>query len=647
MFTPSEVLAADGPLAAELPGFAPRAAQQEMAEAVGRVLEAGGVLVAEAGTGTGKTFAYLVPALLSGLKVVVSTGTRNLQDQLYHRDLPRVREALNPAVDVALLKGRANYLCPHRLDRAFEGDRFAGRAQLAELRQIQRWAARTHTGDIAEVEDVPEDSPVWALATSTGDNCLGNDCERLSECFLMHARRRAQEADVVVVNHHLLFADLALQDEGVGELLPPADAYILDEAHQLPETASRFFGTRLSGNQLLELARDAVAEELKEAADSRVLQPAADALDKAVRDLRLALGEGEQRAPWKDVATLPVVQEAVAALDAALAALREPLEGLGKRGKGLDSCRRRCAELQDSFALLTEAPPADHVHWFEAYRRAFALHLTPLEVAPIFRDRLVGRGRSWVFTSATLAVGERFDHFTSRLGLVDAACHRWESPFDFRHQALFYLPEGLPDPNSPDFTAAVVEQVLPVLEASGGRAFLLFTSHRALREAAERLSGEVRFPLLVQGSAPRERLLERFRQLGNAVLLGTGSFWEGVDVRGEALEVVVIDRLPFAAPGDPVLQARIDALRAGGGNPFMQYQVPQAVIALKQGAGRLIRDVSDRGLLMLCDRRLVDRPYGRVFLDSLPPMPRTRVLDTVRRFFVATAPDAAAQESVK
>ena len=637
MLTPTEILDQGGPFAARLAGFAPRRAQQEMAEAVTEAIAEGGCLVAEAGTGTGKTFAYLVPALLSGRKVIISTGTRNLQDQLFHRDLPTVREALQVPVDVALLKGRANYLCLHRLERAGETGRFRGREQAAQFQRIQEWARATASGDTAEVTGVSDDSPVWPLVTSTSDNCLGNDCARIGDCHLVKARRRAQEADVVVVNHHLLFADMALQEEGFGDLLPDADAFILDEAHQLPDTASGFFGQRLGSRQLSELCRDCIEEERRETADSRGVEEAATALDKAVKDLRLALGDQPVRAAWRTVSGQPEVARAVEAVGEALATLRAALEPASKRGKGLENGLRRCVQLEETFALLSEAPPDDHVHWFEVHRHSFAIHLTPLEVAPFFRERMQVKPRAWVFTSATLAVGEDFEHFTGRLGLEAAVCRRWESPFDFRHQAVFYAPEGMPDPGSPGFTASVVEAARPVLEASGGRAFLLFTSHRALREATELLQERLAYPLLVQGSAPRDRLLARFRELGDAVLLGTGSFWEGVDVRGEALSCVIIDRLPFAAPGDPVLQARIDTLKARGGNPFMEYQLPQAVIALKQGAGRLIRDIHDRGLLMVCDPRLVQRPYGRLFLDSLPPMPRTRSLEVVQRFFAQSA----------
>ena len=629
----SEILAEQGPFARLLNGYAPRPQQQELAEAVAAAIEQHSLLVAEAGTGTGKTFAYLVPALLSGQKVIISTGTRNLQDQLFHKDIPLVRDALAVPVDVALLKGRANYLCPHRLELALSEGRYATRSIVAELQQVRKWASRTRSGDVAELSELPEDTPVWPMITSTADNCLGSDCDHIDDCYLAQARRRAQEADVVVVNHHLLFADMALKDEGFGELLPGANAFILDEAHQLADTASNFFGTMISANQIIELSKDAIAEDIKEAGESRQLRVLAEKLEKTVRDMRLAFADEPARGPWRELAGLRELQAAIEDVREAFAALHACLKPMAARGKGLEACLERCAELEQGFIQLTASAPEGYIHWYETHTRSFSLYFTPMDVARQFRARIDAHPCGWIFTSATLAVGDRFDHFLHQLGLHDATTRQWESPFDYPRQAVLYVPEGMPEPNSPGYTAAVVEQAMPVLQASEGRSFMLFTSHRALREAAELLRGRIPWPLLVQGEAPRTRLLDEFRELGNAVLLGTGSFWEGVDVRGEALSCVIIDKLPFASPGDPVLQARIDAMRQAGGNPFMEYQLPQAVITLKQGVGRLIRDVNDRGVLMLCDPRLGSKPYGRIFLESLPPMTRTRKLEVVERFY--------------
>jgi len=626
-------LADDGPLAKLIEGYALRPEQQQMAEAVERALERRGELIAEAGTGTGKTFAYLIPALLSGQRVIISTGTRTLQDQLFHRDLPVVREALEIPVTVALLKGRSNYLCHHRLATAESEGRINRRDLLEDLTTVRRWARDTRSGDIAEVSGVAEESYIWPLVTSSVDNCLGQDCQSYGDCHVMRARREAQDAEIVVVNHHLLFADMALKEEGFGELLPGADAFILDEAHQLPEIASIFFSQSLSSRQLNDICSDSVAEYLQEGGVLREIPSVIDRIQMLTRDLRLAFGIDSRRAPWREVANINGVGGVLAAIDSDLSTLESWLEGVAPRGKGLENCWHRCTSLRSRLKLLTEGNEEGFIQWFETRPRSFTLNMTPLDVAPLFSERRQRYPSAWIYTSATLAVGGGFDHYIKRLGLTNAETLRVDSPFDYARNAQLYIPTGLPEPSDRDYTRAVVEAALPVLEVSRGRAFLLFTSHRALKLAAELLHDRVDYPLLVQGEAPRAELLERFREHGNALLLGTGSFWEGVDVRGEALSCVIIDKLPFAAPDDPVLSARIDSIRRGGGNPFMEYQVPNAVITLKQGVGRLIRDVTDRGVLMLCDPRLYSKAYGRVFIKSLPPMPPTRQLDDVVRFF--------------
>ena len=592
--------------------------------------------IVESGTGTGKTFAYLVPALLSGRKVLISTGTRNLQDQLYGRDLPLVRDALGVPVTTALLKGRANYLCLERLERTeLEGRFRAGRTDSALLR-VREWAGRTRSGDIAELDQVPEDSEIWPLVTSTSDNCLGAQCPQYSDCHVNRARREALAADVIVVNHHLFFADLALREEGFGQLLPGVEAIIFDEAHQLPEIASNFFGVSLSSHQINSLCLDVITEELKEKSTVAGLAEGARNLEKSVADLRLAFGSGAQRAPWSSITAQKAFCNALAETRSRISGLAQLLEVAATRGPGLASCLRRALDLLDRLVMLEETPPAGHIAWFETGARSFTLHLTPMDIAMSFRPYLEGGDKAWIFTSATLAIGNSFSHFQSQLGLEAAQADQWGSPFDYSRQALLYLPAGLPEPSAGEFTQSVLEAALPVLAASGGRAFLLFTSHRALKFAADYLATRSDFPLLIQGSAPRAVLLERFRAAGNAVLLGTGSFWEGVDVRGEALSTVIIDKLPFAAPDDPVLRARCEAMEEAGRSPFMEYQLPNAVIALRQGAGRLIRDVTDRGVLMLCDPRLLRKGYGSIFLSSLPPMPRTRRIEDVQRFFAPT-----------
>jgi ATP-dependent DNA helicase DinG len=640
--TLAAIFAPDGPLSRAIPGYRFREQQREMAVRVADAMRNRRVLLAEAGTGTGKTVAYLVPALLVGGKVIISTGTKTLQDQLFFRDLPAVRRALGLSVTAALLKGRANYVCHHHLDRNLGEGRLASRQDAANLRAIGRFAAQSRTGDKAELADVPEDSPAWALATSTRDNCLGARCGDFARCFLMKARREALAADAVVVNHHLFFADVVLRDEAVAELLPACNTVILDEAHQLPDTATAFFGETVSTGQLLELCRDALAASAAEARDVRELPELVRRVDKATRDLRLAVGLQDGHVTAAALGDNRAFGEALGVLRASLGNLARAVAALAERGEGLANCARRAGALQSLLERWGDEARDDLVRWAEGYTQALALHMTPLSVAEAFRRQVEDSPRAWILTSATLAAQGDFGHYQRQLGLEAAETASWESPFDFASNALLYLPRGLPEPNTVAHTDAVVDAALPVLAASGGRAFLLFTTLRAMRRARERLAAKLpglglELPLLAQGEGSRSELLDRFRRLGNAVLVGSASFWEGVDVRGEALSVVVIDKLPFAPPDDPVLAARLAHLREQGHNPFFDFQLPQAAIALKQGAGRLIRGEHDRGVLVLCDPRVLAKPYGRALLDALPPMTRTRELADVRAFFTANA----------
>ena len=646
MLDSAEQLGHQGALARHIENFAPRQAQQDMALAVETAIQTNQVLVTEAGTGTGKTFAYLVPALLSAKKIVISTGTKTLQDQLFHRDIPTVREALNLPVDIALLKGRANYLCLHRLDLAGEKSRFKTPALRAQWQQVRDWQVQTRSGDIAECSVLSEDAMIWPSVTANADNCLGQDCPSYAECFMFKARKRAQQADIVIVNHHLLLADMALRDDGVGEVLPSANAFIIDEAHQLPDAAAQFFGLRLSSRQLNELANDSIAEHIKHAKEHKMIHTAAEALQKATADLRLALGNASQRGSWQALEKQDTLTEALKALADKLSALEDALEPAAERDRGIEHCFKRAQSFSLLLPQLIGQPPADSVQWFETHRRSFSFHLTPMEVSKTFDSHIKASRAAWIFSSATLAVAEGFEHFAHRMGLGEPVTRRWESPFDFDKQALMYIPAAMPEPHSREYTHAVVEKALPVIEASHGGVFILFTSHRALQEATALLEKRTTHRLFVQGSLPRSELLKRFRQDGHGILLGTASFWEGIDVRGDALTCVIIDKLPFASPDDPVLKARIDAMRKEGQNPFMSYQLPNAVLSLKQGAGRLIRDNDDTGVLMLCDPRLVSKPYGRIFLKSLPAMPRSRKIEDVQQFFQRVNDPAALMDDV-
>jgi ATP-dependent DNA helicase DinG len=633
----------NGPLAAAVDGYRARPLQTEMAQAVANAIQASTVLVAEAGTGTGKTFAYLVPALLSGGKVVISTGTKTLQDQLFDRDIPTVRAALKVPVTIALLKGRANYVCHYHLERVQAEGRLARREDAAHLSRIARFAATSTTGDKSDLAEVPEHAGIWPSVTSTRDNCLGSNCPHYGKCFVMEARRQALAADVVVVNHHLFFADVMLRDEGVAELLPACNTVIFDEAHQLPETASLFFGESTSTSQLIELARDSRLEAAAAAKDFVALPEGAAALDKAARDLRLSLRETNARMTLGTIAGNQAFAAALATAAEKLDALAQLLESQAERGEGLRKCWQRATALREQIRRWRDDDDDGRVRWLEVFSHALQLNATPLSIAEVFRRQVDEHARAWIFTSATLAVGGDFSHYCGELGLADARTVAWESPFDFAHCALLYAPRGMPAPNTPAYTPAVIETALPLIAASRGGIFLLFTSLRAMREGYELLRAAllekgIDRPLLTQDDGPRSELLERFRRLGNAILMGSHSFWEGVDVRGDALSVVIIDKLPFAPPDDPVLAARIERMKRAGRNAFAEYQLPQAVITLKQGAGRLIRDETDRGVLAICDPRLIAKSYGRKIIRSLPPMRATREVEEVTAFLVDAKP---------
>jgi ATP-dependent DNA helicase DinG len=705
-----DIFADNGLLARQIDGYRSRASQIEMSRAVAAAMEASGrampepamfeaqkrparrlqspgaqaateaaendeangldgsenTLIVEAGTGTGKTYAYLVPAMLWGGKVIVSTGTKHLQDQLFQRDIPTVRDALAVPVSVAMLKGRANYLCHYYLQRTADNGRLPSRQETSYLQDIIRFAKITRTGDKAELASVPETAAVWSMVTSTRENCLGQECPHYKECFVMQARREAQQADIVVVNHHLFFADIMLRDTGMAELLPTANTVIFDEAHQLPETATLFFGETLSTTQFLELARDSVAEGLGHARETVDWVSLGSTLERAARDVRLAFKEDSVRLSIGQLPDDHPLFPALEALETELDALASALAGQAERAESLGACLRRARELQGVLAGWTTPPteaeraaaeqatadakaeradPNEKVRWVEVFSHTVQLHETPLSVAPIFAKQRAGVPRAWIFTSATLSVRGDFTHYAAQMGLNAKRSMTLPSPFDYPTQGLLYVPRNLPQPSSPTFTDAVFDAALPAIEASGGGVFMLCTTLRAVDRISAKLRDIIEargwnYPLLVQGDASRTELLDRFRAYGNAILVGSQSFWEGVDVRGDALSLVVIDKLPFAPPDDPVLSARLDALTKKGLSPFAVHQLPQAVITLKQGAGRLIRAETDRGVLMICDTRLVDKPYGRRIWQSLPPFKRTREIEVVREFFEENATPA-------
>jgi ATP-dependent DNA helicase DinG len=642
MFDLKQLFSPDGACAAVLPGWHARPQQLAMAEAVERAIADNSVLLAEAGTGTGKTLAYLIPALLSGGKVVISTGTKALQDQLFHRDLPAARRALKSPVKVALLKGRANYVCRHHLQRNLADGRFAHRDDPVWLAKIARFAETSTSGDRAEAEGIPEDASAWHYAVSSRDTCLGSECKQYKECFVMAARKAALDAEVVVVNHHLFFADLWLKDEGVAELLPACNTVILDEAHQLAETAAQFFGETLSTAQLIELAGDTKRLAAVKAGDFPALRRVAEDLTKATRDLRLAFPQNPVKSTLSELTRYDKWPNALKAVNAALDDMSGLLETQAERDAELKNCFERAQVLGATLAnwQRNDNPDIPRVRWLETTLSSLLMHATPLSVGAIFGAKLTERAQAWILTSATLSVGGDFSHLRTRLGIEETETLCVDSPFDYPRQGVLYVPQNLPAPNTPEFTEGVVDAALPVLEVSRGRAFILFTSLRALEKARGLLTDafEARgwdYPLLVQGEAPKNELLARFQKAGNAVLLGSQSFWEGVDMPGDALSVVIIDKLPFQPPDDPVVAARIAQAEKNGGKPFMDYQLPHAAINLKQGAGRLIRTETDRGVLMICDTRLADKPYGKLLLNALPPMTRTRKLEVVERFFAA------------
>lgn len=643
----AKTFSSDGALGKAIPGFQARQPQIDMAEAVSSAIKDQTQLVVEAGTGTGKTFAYLVPALLSGKKVIISTGSKNLQEQLYHRDLPLMVNALGFYGQVALLKGRSNYLCLDRLSRQMVESHTneSDPTLLTQLVKVRAWSSETKTGDLGDCDDLPEDSMIIPTITSTNDNCLGKECPSYTDCFVLKARKRAMDSDIVVVNHHLFLADLAIKETGFGELIPEADVFIFDEAHQLPDIASEYFGQSVSSRQIHDLAKDIEIAYRTEAEDMRQLQKVGDKLMQSAMDMRIVLGEPGFRGNWREALQSGSIKRELLRLTDSLELAIDVLKIALGRSQLLDTAFERANLIKGRIDRVCDVDITGYSYWYDTSPRHFALHITPLSVADKFHEQIEIKQGAWIFTSATLAVSGDFKHFTERLGLKPTKQFSLPSPFDYQKQARLCVPRYLPEPNSNGLADKLVRMLAPVIEENDGRCFFLCTSHSMMRELGEKFREVLELPVLMQGEMSKQKTLAEFMELGNALLVATGAFWEGIDVRGDALSCVIIDKLPFTAPDDPLLKARIEDCRLRGGEPFAEVQIPDAVITLKQGVGRLIRDQKDHGALIICDNRLVTRDYGGIFLGSLPPIPRTRDLDGIKAFLKAeqSVTDASAE----
>jgi ATP-dependent DNA helicase DinG len=639
-----------GPIARALPGFEARHGQLAMADRAADVFAEGGVLLAEAGTGTGKTLAYLIPAILSRRRVLVSTGTKNLQEQIFYKDLPVLRESLGVPFTATYMKGRGNYLCLHRFESFKEGGSAQSlgftRDESIYVRLIDEWRAHTDTGDRAELEDLPEDLPFWKDIAASSENCIGAECPRYNDCFITRMRQRAAESDLVVVNHHLLCADAAVRQGAYGEVIPTCHYAVVDEAHQLEDVATQYFGIAISNYRLDDLAADvdrALAAKLvadQDAADNlrdragRVRDHARaffsvvqmirfDGPGVTGNETRMRIGSSQLNRVADEGLSLV---RALEALEAEVALTREaPPDVL--------ALATRAAELKKDLDFVLRADDPGFVYYLDIRGRGVFLRASPIDVSAIIADLLLDRMNGTVLTSATLTVDGSFEYLRSRLGIRRAQEIRLPSEFDYSRQAILYLPKRMPDPRSREFAAAVAREVIEIVKRTQGRAFVLFTSYANLREVQARASAEIEYPILVQGTAPRSALLRDFKSTPNAVLLATSSFWQGVDVVGDALSCVIIDKLPFASPGDPITSARIEQINAAGGSAFGEYQIPLAILALQQGLGRLIRHREDRGVLAVLDPRLRSMGYGRRFLNSLPPAPVTTELADINRFF--------------
>ncbi|MCH7881432.1 MAG: ATP-dependent DNA helicase [Proteobacteria bacterium] len=626
------ILGAEGIIGEAIDDFQPRQSQLEMARLINQAIAESKSYLIEASTGIGKSYAYLVPAFLSDNKIIISTGTKNLQDQLFKKDIPLIRKILISNKKVALLKGRSNYCCLFRIDKFRQQKQFQSGEMASVFAALHEWSKLSESGDIGEFSGLPENDRLWFYATSNADNCLGSECPDFDRCFVVKARRKAMEADLVVINHHLFFSDLALKEEGFGDILPEAEVLIFDEAHQLPDIANHFFGDSLSMRQLELLSKDALEAGITEAADSKDLQKPCDQLNKTVADFRLALGQFAKKSEWSRIQKAPPIKQTLESLRAAMNELSEVLEPMIGRGKELASCYRR---LETIDTILTQFldPDDSEVSWYELSDRGFRLVISPVDISDSFRQKLDDSSfESVFFTSATISSQHSFKYYAGRLGLDDIEAVHFDSPFDYQKQSLLYIPVHLPDPSEPGYAEIFGKLCREMIEATQGYCFILFTSYRMLNWTADYLRSKIDNQLFVQGEFQRSELLQQYLNASNPVLLGTSSFWEGVDVKGDRLRCVIIDKLPFKSPQDPVYNRRLQLVNKNGGNAFVEVQIPEATIGLRQGVGRLIRDVNDQGIVVLCDNRINSKAYGAKILDSLPPMRRSNELSQVKEF---------------
>ena len=634
-----EIFGENGLLHDKMDGFVPRSTQLKMAESVSEAIRFNGRLVVESGTGTGKTYAYLVPVILSGKPTIISTGTRHLQEQIFHRDLPEVVRMLGRDVGIQLLKGRSNYLCRYRQKQQGQQTSLIGKKNTESLEIIDKWAARTQTGDIAEIDTISEKSPIWSLVTSNSDNCLGGKCPEYQHCFVNRARKNAMEADIVVVNHHLYFSDLTLKDDGFGALLPEHKVVVFDEAHSLAEIASVFFGQTISSSQITDLLTDIARTEIEE--NSAVeLQIPSDRVSRSITEMLTHIKKSSKEPDTLDSIRNAEFDRVFQLLLDHLEALKNCLEEAGAAGEGLAQCFERIKGYVGQLWTWSDDNDGSTIAWFETGKSWFRLHLTPLEVGKYFYKHLDSPQKSWIFTSATLAVNDDFSAFLGRIGLSqqETDTFRWESPYDFPNNTRLYLPSELPDPRNVRFPEALASTILDITRVSQGRAFCLFTSFAMMDKVYSMVKDKMRWPLFKQGSLSKQHLINNFLLTANSVLFGTSSFWQGVDIRGESLSCVIIDKLPFDSPSTPVLKSRLRHCGEQGGHPFMDIQLPDAVIALKQGAGRLVRSETDKGVLVICDSRITAKPYGKIFLNSLPPMTIVYSLEDIESFYHAVSP---------